>query len=361
MWPFDYFQKKKQAKIAKVAAEQEEIRRQQSEKERLAQERETRLREHKEQAAKLFEANTKKFRILNFYLDCSHYREQEQEIKKCPLALPIVKVDVEEESRTIEKYKVNSLPKLILVDFNGKEIMRWKGITPTSEINEFLYANGYAERPIEEENEDNERFMEIEKELAAQFVVESMIQHFNYEPQSEISDDANMANFQVQYKDSCLKAKSVLAMGIADKDHPFAFVSKGILQNIIEYINIDSNRYNQAMKYLYNCDDENFVFHQISMLTFFSCLKNLEDVNDVPRDIFGYAMNPDTVGLEMATYVLFTIMVNPTYKTSDFNKLFVESWYNYYNNFSSRFFMLRMRGNSWKDDFKGALNYPYNN
>lgn len=361
MWPFDYFKKKKQDRIAKETAEQTEMRRQQIKKERLAKERECRHKENKEKAARLYEDNKKRYRFFNFYLDCSHYREQEKEIKKCPLALPIDTIDVDKDESIVEKYKVNSLPKLILVDFNGKEIKRWKGITPTSEINEYLYSNGYAERPKDESETVDSTFSDIEKELAAQFVVESMMNDLNYEPRSAATDDVNMSNFQIQYKESCLKAKSLLAMGIADKSHPYAFISKGIIQNIIEYIKIDSNRYNQAMKYLYDFNDENIIFQQISMLTFFSCFKNLEDVNNVPRDIFGYAMNPDTVGLEMATYVLFTIMANPNYKTSDFNKLFVESWYNYYENFSARFIMLRMRGNSWKDDFKGTLNYPHNN
>lgn len=83
---------------------------------------------------------------MNFYLDCSHFHDQESELKKCPLALHVDLVDVEENDEIVEKYKVRSLPKLILVDLNGKEIKRWLGVTPGSEINEYLYKNGFAER-----------------------------------------------------------------------------------------------------------------------------------------------------------------------------------------------------------------------
>lgn len=108
---------------------------------------ETAKKTEEEKKRREIEANSKKYKILNFYLDCPHWHEQEKEIKKNALALPIEIVDVDKDDDTVEKYHVHSLPKLILVDFNGKEIKRWKGITDTSEINDYLYTNGYAEAP----------------------------------------------------------------------------------------------------------------------------------------------------------------------------------------------------------------------
>lgn len=127
------------------------------EQKRKEAERQQKLKEQKEQEErdkkrKQFEANSKKFKILNFYLDCSHWHEQEKEIKKCALALPVEIVDIDEDDETTEKYKVRSLPKFILVDYNGKEIKRWLGVTESSEINEFLYNNGYAEKTISQSN-----------------------------------------------------------------------------------------------------------------------------------------------------------------------------------------------------------------
>ena len=99
----------------------------------------------------------------------------------------------EEEEDTREKYKVNNLPKLILVDLNGKEIYRWKGITEPSEINEYLYNNGYAERPAmsnpsSDTNNKENIFQATDMKLASQFVVESM-SNLGYEPYSDFSDD----------------------------------------------------------------------------------------------------------------------------------------------------------------------------
>ena len=82
--------------------------------------------------------------ILNFYLDCSHWHRQEDEIKKCPLTLPVKIIDIDKEDDITSKYSVRNLPTLILVDGNGNEIKRWVGITPTSKINDYIAENGYS-------------------------------------------------------------------------------------------------------------------------------------------------------------------------------------------------------------------------
>lgn len=94
------------------------------------------------------------YHILNFYLDCTHWHRQENEIKKCPLKVPIKIIDVNKEDDVVFKYVVHNLPTLILVDGKGKEIHRWVGVTTASEINDYLTANGYAENEDEEDDED---------------------------------------------------------------------------------------------------------------------------------------------------------------------------------------------------------------
>lgn len=140
----------------KKKAEQERLERerqaelQRKENERIAREREARLAENRrkeeERKARIFEENSKKYQILDFYLDCSHWNKQNTILEQTPLALPIKRIDVENQDDIVKKYKVNNLPKLILVDLNGKEVKRWKGITEAEEINDFLYENGYAIR-----------------------------------------------------------------------------------------------------------------------------------------------------------------------------------------------------------------------
>lgn len=137
--------KEKQRLETERLAEQERQRK--AEEARLAEnrrkeaERQTQI---KMENKKMFEENSKKYRILNFYLDCSHCREQDKEFKKCKVALPVQTVDIENEEDLATQYNVRSLPKLILVDYNGKELHRWKGITPIQDVNKYLYSNGYA-------------------------------------------------------------------------------------------------------------------------------------------------------------------------------------------------------------------------
>lgn len=96
------------------------------------------------------------YHILNFYLDCSYWHRQEDEIKKCPLILPVKIIDVDEEDDVVFKYNVRNLPTLILVDGNGNEIHRWVGITETSEINDYITVNGYDEKEYEDVDVDED-------------------------------------------------------------------------------------------------------------------------------------------------------------------------------------------------------------
>ena len=120
--------------------------------------------------AKVLGNNGKIYYILDFYYDCSYWREQNAILEKKPLVLPVKRVDVDKEDDVVRKYKVRCLPKLILVDIDGNEIHRWKGITQSEDINNYLYDNGYASRPINEKlcesaNEEVEELSMSEKIL----------------------------------------------------------------------------------------------------------------------------------------------------------------------------------------------------
>lgn len=340
---------------------QSEIERQRiAEEKRIAEEREKRLAENRrkeaERKAKIESENSKKYQILDFYLDCSHWRAQEEKLKVTPIALPVKRVDVEEDEDTREKYKVNNLPKLILVDLNGKEIYRWKGITEPSEINEYLYNNGYAERPAMSKSSPNTNnkediFKKSDMKLASQFIVESM-SDLGYEPYSNFSDDFAVSELQKQFSHYCLMIKSNLAIDSVGKASPFIVALK---QHIRNYISNTSNKNNQAMKYLYELSDTDLLIQQISMLTLHANMKHVQDIANLSQEKFQAAMNPEQVALAMGLYTYFTILVNDNFSAEDFNELFIESWINYYGNVQTRLFMFKMRGNTWKNDFKGVL------
>ena len=108
----------------------------------------------------------KGYHILNFYLDCSYCHRQENEIKKCPIIIPVQIVSVDEDDDIVSKYEVNNLPTLILVDGNGKEIHRWVGVTPTSEINDYTYLLKSIQFPIDKYKEPESKKENDEKESA---------------------------------------------------------------------------------------------------------------------------------------------------------------------------------------------------
>ena len=84
-------------------------------------------------------------------------------------------------------------------------------------------------------------------------------------------------------------------------------------------------------------------------------MKNVKDIDNITRSELHSALNPESVALAIGLYTYLTIIVNKNYTANDFNKLFIESWVDYYNNVQARYVMLRMNGNNWKDEFKGAL------
>ncbi|MFS2926223.1 hypothetical protein AAH037_03780 [Phocaeicola vulgatus] len=363
MGMFDFlFKKKREQERLKVEIEAERERKRLAEEQRIAEERERRLAENRrkedERLAKQKEANSKKFQILDFFLDCSHWREQDIILQKMPLALPVKRIDVEKDDDIVEKYKVNRLPKLILVDLNGKEIKRWVGVTQSEEINNFLYNNGYVERPMQTDesldgSDINERIKQLDLDLSGQFFVESMANDFSYVPCASLSNEFPIMEMQKQYIHYCLMAKSNLSKDIVMKGaDPFMSAMK---EHVKSYISSKNNRLNSAMKYLYELQDKKILIHQIGMLAMHANLKRVNDISNLTKDDFQNAMNPEHVSLALGLYVYFTILVNNKLTANDFNELFVESWISYYGECQTRIMMLKMNGNRWKNCFNGVL------
>lgn len=347
---------KKKGRLQKERfAEQE--RQRHAEERKIAEERERRLSENRrkeaERKAKIEAANSKKFQILNFYLDCSYCKEQNEKLQAIPLALPVKLVDVETDEYIVHKYHVNNLPKFIIVDFNGKEIKRWKGITNPTEINNYLYDNGYAERPkrISQQKKYDDKFKQIDLKLASQFAVESLSNDLGYKP-SRYSDDFSVSELQKQYAHYCLMAKSNLAMDAIGQTSPFMAALKN---HIKSYIANTENKSNKAMKYLYESAETNILVQQISMLSLHANMKRVINVANITREEFHMAMNPENVCLAIGLYTYFAILTNKNISVDNFNQLFVESWFDYYEKIQVRWIMIKMRGNDWKDDFNGVL------
>ena len=297
-----------------------------------------------------------RYEILDFYLDCNYCNQQERKFSECPLAISVRRIDIENDDETRERYSVNRLPKLILVDNRGNEIKRWEGITEPEDINEFLYENGYAKRnnTISSGSKLAEsKVQELDIKLASSFVAESMC-GVDYTPQSSLSTDIAISSLQREYSHYCLKAKSNMVMDRIDKSmaHPVIMMLK---VHLISYFANPENKKHSVMKWLYESDVKRYILQQICMLSLRGILKNAKDISHLSSDEIKTAIDPDNVTLFIGFYTYFTILANPHFSYDDFNELFIESWYKYYNEFNERIFMVGLSPRSWNEDFKGVL------
>lgn len=157
-----------------------------------------RTEQHQEQIQKQKELehqkNSKKFKLLNFYLKCAYCEKQEAELKKCPIALPIQQVDVENEDEILQKYKVHQLPKIILVDYNGREIHRWIGVTTADEINDYLFQNKFVS--------NGNLKIDINESFSKKVAEEDEKEYPR--PLKENLTRSDMAILQSKYMDECL-------------------------------------------------------------------------------------------------------------------------------------------------------------
>ncbi len=218
------------------------------------------------------------------------------------------------------------------------------------------------EEPLDHSNDElsfdidsiREKAKSYDIDLSGQFVVESMTGEVDYSPKGIFSDIEKESIVQEQYSHFCLMAKSNLVMDSMGGSlmNPMMKMFKDYL---LAYISNPKNREHDGMKHFYDLNDDDLIIHQISMFSFMANMKNVEDIHNVTVKDLQNAFNPESVALALGMYTYFSIMVNKNYEPKDFNKLFVEGWVDYYNNFKVRYIMLKMNGNNWKDEFKGAL------
>ena len=197
---------------------------------------------------------------------------------------------------------------------------------------------------------------EIELRLMGEFTVESMMgNQIDIDEMPTYSEDFNLRMMQEQYAHWCVATKKLLT---SDAVEPFSTMGRfaSIMKAYMtDYASKGTNRTNQAMKYLYSETDHNILVHQISMLAKYAHYKDVADFNDIPQKLRSKSLDPESVSVSIALYVVFTILVNPNIKPEQYNELFVKAWFDYYKNWMSRELMFKMRGNSTKQNFAGVL------
>lgn len=66
------------------------------------------------------------------------------------------------------------------------------------------------------------------------------------------------------------------------------------------------------------------------MLAKYAHYKDADDFNTIPSELRSKSLDPGSVSVSIALYVVFTILVNPNVSVEQYNELFTRVWFNYY-------------------------------
>lgn len=197
---------------------------------------------------------------------------------------------------------------------------------------------------------------EIERRLMAEFTVEVMMGNsIDVQELPGYSDDFNVQMMQDQYAHWCIASKKLLLADTVEPNSLEGRFASMMKRYMIGYASDKTHESNQAMKYLYNESDTSTLVQQISMLAKYAHYKDANDFNDIPEEMRRKSLDPESVCVSIGLYVLFTILVNSYLSIDQYNNLFTQTWFNYYENWMARELMFKMRGNATKHDFAGVL------
>lgn len=77
-------------------------------------------------------------KLLQFKAEwCGPCRGQTKEFEENPVKVELETIDIAEDGQAVEKYKVRSIPTIILVD-NDTELKRWNGFTKSKDISAYI-------------------------------------------------------------------------------------------------------------------------------------------------------------------------------------------------------------------------------
>ena len=197
---------------------------------------------------------------------------------------------------------------------------------------------------------------DIEHRLMAEFTIETMMGNsIDVKKMPEYSEDSNVQMMQEQYAHWCIASKKLLLADTVDSKSLEGRFASMMKTYMINYASEGLHKTNQAMKYLYYEDDTGILVQQISMLAKYAHYKDAVDFNSIPEEMRRKSLDPGSVCVSIGLYVLFTILVNTNLAIDQYNELFTQTWFNYYENWMARELMFQMRGNATKQDFAGVL------
>ena len=109
------------------------------------------------------------------------------------------------------------------------------------------------------------------------------------------------------------------------------------------------------MNCLYESNDICLVVQRISTLSLYSIYKDLDKLLPMPKQLLARSTDPEQVSTAISLYVYFTILTNKNFGESDYNRLFVESWFDFFYHWTTRLTQFQKEGIYWKEKFREVL------
>ena len=190
----------------------------------------------------------------------------------------------------------------------------------------------------------------------AEFTIETLMGNsINVERLPKYSEIINVQMMQAQYAHWCIASKKQLLANTVEPNSFEGCFASMMKTYMISYAIDEMHKSNQAMKYLCSERDTCALIQQISMLANYAHYKDAVDFNNIPEEMRRKSLDPESVCVSIGLYVLFAILVNSNLTIDQYNELFTQTWFNYYENWMAHALMFKMRGNATKQDFAGVL------
>lgn len=190
----------------------------------------------------------------------------------------------------------------------------------------------------------------IDNQLQADVLIEMMTNETYEALFPRFADDPNMAYYQREVTENCVKSKTII---VAYKMPELGFVaemSKHLSDRVDSFIN--SNYDDIACIKELMSSDTDLVIKRIETLSFASMINQIDDIKD-DNYIYKAALNIEGLGTSMGYYCYLSLLINSNLFIS-YNELFVNAWFNYFENLYSNIKKFQMLGDNWKSQFIGA-------
>ena len=173
------------------------------------------------------------------------------------------------------------------------------------------------------------------------------------------SNDETAKKFQGEFQHWCIVFKKYFVSNLPGFFSEDAFNAMNWKQHLLEYANVYANeknkRFVEEMKPLYFERDIDRIAEQISILAQFACYRKEKDIYNIPQEILRCSIEPSVVNIPIGLYVFYTILVNPHFTVKQFNWLFTQAWFKYYNLWASNLRVFRHIGYELKVQFVNVL------